>query len=137
MVRFERSTPRLPVADMPATLEFYRDILSFRVDVRWPDERPSFVVLERGGARVAFFTSEEDARDVATGRGPELYIDVTDAQALHDRLISRVEIEWGPEVYSYGCLEFAVSDPDGYLVIFTEGTDREPTTDEPSSKDGA
>jgi hypothetical protein len=44
-----------------------------------------------------------------------------------------VPIEWGPEVYSYGRREFAVRDPDGYLVIFTEPTDEAPTTTEPGS----
>ena len=40
-------------------------------------------------------------------------------------------MEWGPEVYSYGCREFAVRDPEGHTVIFTEATADEPTTDEP------
>jgi hypothetical protein len=43
----------------------------------------------------------------------------------------RVAIEWGPEVYDYGRREFALRDPDGYLVIFSEETDDPPTTAEP------
>jgi hypothetical protein len=40
-------------------------------------------------------------------------------------------IEWDPEVYSYRRREFAVRDPNGYLLIFTETTNDPPTTDEP------
>jgi hypothetical protein len=31
-----------------------------------------------------------------------------------------------PEVYHNGCREFAIRDPDGYLIIFTEETDDPP-----------
>lgn len=61
----------------------------------------------------------------------ELYIEVTDSQMLHDSVKTRLPIEWGPEVYSYRRREFAVRDPDGYLLIFTETTNDPPTTDEP------
>jgi hypothetical protein len=42
---------------------------------------------------------------------------------MHADLAGVVPIEWGPEVYFYGRREFAVRDPDGYLLIFTEPTD--------------
>jgi len=120
----ERVTPRLPVADLSAALRFYRDTRGFVADVLWPEEDPSFAILRRDGVHVAFFTGE---RATPTHRGyAELYIEVTDALRLHRELERRVEIAWGPEVYSYGRTEFAVIDPEGYMVIFTE-----PTTDEP------
>lgn len=130
--RFERLTARFPVSDMDRTLAFYRDVLGFDVDVRWPDDDPTFVILQKDAARVAFFSGDRAGPE---GRGGvELYIDVPDAQALHDELARRLPIAWGPEVYSYGCREFAVVDPEGYMVIFTEGTDEAPTTDEPHAR---
>ena len=36
-------------------------------------------------------------------------------------------IEWGPEVYWYGRREFAIRDPSGYLIIFSEATTDPPT----------
>jgi catechol 2,3-dioxygenase-like lactoylglutathione lyase family enzyme len=127
--RFERLTPRFPVADMARMLDFYGNVLGFEIDVRWPDEDPTFVILQKDAARVAFFSGDRIGPE---GRGGvELYIDVPDAQALHDELAQRVKIAWGPEVYSYGCREFAVLDPEGYMVIFTETTTDQPTTDEP------
>jgi hypothetical protein len=39
--------------------------------------------------------------------------------ALHARLADKVHIEWGPEVYGYGRLEFAIKDCNGYLLTFS------------------
>lgn len=51
---------------------------------------------------------------------------------VRGRLPERVaSAEWGPEAYSYGRLEFALRDPDGTLVIFSEATDDPPTTTKP------
>lgn len=126
-------TPRLPVNDLRGTIAFYTERLGFGVDVLWPDQRPTFVILCRDSTTLGFF-------ELAEGRpGPigyaELYIEVDDAAALHRSLADRVSMEWGPEVYSYGRREFAVRDPDGYLVIFTESTNEAPTTIEPDDRD--
>jgi len=61
----------------------------------------------------------------------ELHIEVTDARAIHAALQGHVPIEWGPEVYTYGRREFAITDRDGYLFIFSEATSDAPTIDEP------
>lgn len=127
--RFTGLAPRLPVADLARSRRFYEERLGFRATVLWPSVEPGFALLERDGARLGLFVGE----GLAPGeRSPELYVETTDARALHRRLEPDVTAEWGPEVYSYGRLEFAVRDPDGYLVIFTEPTDDPPTTEEPA-----
>jgi hypothetical protein len=40
-----------------------------------------------------------------------------------------------PEIYSSGRREFAIRDPDRYLIIFTEPTDEPTTTREPEAND--
>lgn len=122
-------TPRLPVGDLQRTISFYRQTLGFRIEVSWPDEHPSFVVLTRDKASVGFYLHNEH-RTGAIGDA-ELYVEVDDAMAFHAALLGKVPIEWGPEVYSYGRLEFGIRDPDSYLLIFSELTNDAPTTDEP------
>lgn len=126
---FENLIPRLPVADLVRAMTFYRDVLGFRPSVLWPDEGPTFAILDRGAASVGFFVP--DASRAGEIGCAELYIRVPDAERLHAELKEKCAIEWGPEVYSYGCREFALRDPDGYLIIFTEPTDDPPTTSEP------
>jgi hypothetical protein len=38
-----------------------------------------------------------------------------------------VATEWRPEVYWYGRREYAIWDPSGYLLSFSEETDDPPT----------
>lgn len=42
--------------------------------------------------------------------------------ALYATIAGNVAIEWGPEAYSYGRREFAIKDPNGYLLVFSERT---------------
>ena len=128
MSRFADVTPRLPVADLQRTIAFYQDALGFRADMVWPDHDPKFALLKRNNVTLGFFVPMEGQPN-SIGYA-ELYIEVEDAQSLHAQLSNHLAIEWGPEVYSYGRREFAIRDPDSYLVIFTEPTDEPATADE-------
>ena len=126
---FRQVTPRLPVRVLEETIAFYRDHLGFEVEVLWPDADPTFTILRKDATRVGFFVgTEHQPGDIGYA---ELYIDVLDVKVLHADLRARVPVEWGPEVYSYGRREFAVKDPNGYLLIFTEETEDAPPTPEP------
>jgi catechol 2,3-dioxygenase-like lactoylglutathione lyase family enzyme len=120
--------PRLPVVDLTRTLDFYIRQLGFAVDVAWPAAAPTFVILRRGHTRVGFFVPNEHHGPLGYA---ELYVQVSGIQELHATLARDVPVEWGPEVYSYGRREFAVRDPNQYLLIFTEATTDPATTPEP------
>ena len=119
-------TPRLPVADLGRTVAFYTRILGFEISVLWPDDRPTFAILDRDAVSLGFFTPDAHRGHVTIGTA-DLYLGADDVRALHAAIKDEVSVEWGPEVYFYGRREFAVRDPDGYLLIFTEPTDERPT----------
>jgi catechol 2,3-dioxygenase-like lactoylglutathione lyase family enzyme len=119
-------TPRLPVEDLGRTVAFYTRVLGFQVSVLWPDDQPTFVILDRDAVSLGFFTPDALRGAVTIGTA-DLYIATEDVLAQHTIIKDVVPIEWGPEVYFYGRREFAVRDPDGYLLIFTEPTDDPPT----------
>src|SRR5579863_7148167 len=109
-----KATPRLPIANVHRTVEFYRKLLGFKLSLRWPAEVPTFILLDRDDVRLAF--------DVVKNHPPQspksacgFYLETADVLALHKSLEKKIKIEWGPEVYSYGRREFALRDPDGYL----------------------
>jgi catechol 2,3-dioxygenase-like lactoylglutathione lyase family enzyme len=122
MSRFTRIVPRLPTTDLIQTIEFYTSILGFTVGSIWPDDGPTFAILNRDDIDLQFSVTAAPATSDTT-----ICIDVTDAVALHRALERKLPIEWGPEVYWYGRREFAIRDPNGYLVIFSEDSD-EPVT---------
>jgi catechol 2,3-dioxygenase-like lactoylglutathione lyase family enzyme len=125
VTRFLKVVPRLPVADLSRTTRFYTEVLGFRVGLLWPADAPAFTILERDGLAVQFYSPDGPVAEPA-GHGT-LNFEVSDVRAIHEALRERVRVEWGPEVYSYGRREFAVKDPDGYLLIFTELTSDPPT----------
>ena len=120
--------PRLPVADLQPTIAFYRDLLGFTVGPLWPEDEPSFALFDRDDVCVQFYVADRSKAEVV-GHGT-LSFEVDDATAMHAALEGRAPIEWGPEVYWYGRREFAIRDPSGYLLIFSE-----PTLDPPTCQD--
>ena len=135
MIRFTSVWPRLAVQDLTRTIAFYRDVLGFDVGLLWPDESsPTFTILGRDDVQLQFYVLAKDSpsgsnRGTVAGEGV-INIETSDVRALHAALIDQVPVEWGPEVYIYGRREFAVRDPSGYLVIFTEESRDDPTEDE-------
>ena len=126
--------PRLPVADLKAAIEFYRTHLGFGLGTSWPEDAPTFALLTRDGISLQFFVpanqSALPSRTAAPDDRPMITLDVSDARAFQAQLTkSGVAVEWGPEVYWYGRREFAIRDPNGYLVILSEETS-DPVTDE-------
>ena len=121
--------PRLPVRDLSTVIDFYKKVLGFKEDMVWPEEAPTFAILERGAVRIAFFGSDEHRKVTATGN-IELVLETADAKAEHEAVkVAGAVIEWGPEVYFYGRREFGFRDPEGNLIIFSEPTDDPPDCD--------
>jgi lactoylglutathione lyase len=128
-VSFVSATPNLLVADMPASLAFYRDVLGFELVRSVPDEAPYvFVWLKRGGVElflndvkvVASLTVKLEAGGTST-----LYVDVSDVKTLLDQLTGRAQIVMPLTDQFYGMREFAILDPDGYLLTFAQRIARE------------
>jgi len=130
MTSFRRVAPRLPVAELQPSIEFYVNFLGFKLGLLWPEIVPTFAILDRDDMSVQFCLADSPG-----GAPPEratLCFDVDDVRALHANLDGRIPVEWGPEVYWYGRREFAVRDPGGYLLIFSELTDDPPKCAEES-----
>ncbi|MDP6446382.1 MAG: VOC family protein [Pirellulaceae bacterium] len=131
MTGFQRVSPMLQVQHIERTIEFYRDILGFEVTAVWPEDKPTWCSLERGGVRFMFYTEEQRGPAPPPKVSGTIYIDVDDAEALCNELANRVDLLWGPEVYHYGMLEFAIRDVNGFTISFgspaKSGVEPEPT----------
>jgi uncharacterized glyoxalase superfamily protein PhnB len=125
MSRFLKIAPRLPVNDLTGAIAFYTNVLGFAGGPCWSEENPTFAVLERDAVQVQLIVAEP-AFSGAAGSAT-ISIEVDAAQSLCESLRPHAAIEWGPEVYWYGRREFAVKDPSGNLLIFSEPTEDPPT----------
>jgi len=115
---FKGVTPFLKTKDLGKTIEFYVNLLGFVVDSQWPAGNPTDCILDNGHVHLAFGTDPQNWYPDPCLSG-QLWIEVGDVMALHASLVGKVPIEWGPEVYSYGRLEFAIKDCNGYLLAFS------------------
>lgn len=105
-------TPMLQSGDMDRTIRWYGDMLGFRCVRRMGD---GWCHLAQDGVSLMFMRNAHVGVPHATATQ---YIYVDDVNALWETLKGRVEAEWGPEDMSYGMREFAIKDPDGYLLSF-------------------
>jgi len=113
-IAFRGITPFLKTTSLDQTSRFYVDLLGFSVDSTWSDG----CILDNGQVHLAFGTDPHGWYS-APGLSGQLWIDVDDVMALHEKLVGKVPIEWGPEAYDYGRLEFAIKDCNGYLLTFS------------------
>ena len=124
---FKKLTPNLLVASVERSLAFYVDVLGFERGMTVPDASP-FVFASVTSGPVEIFLN-----DAATavkeypafagkpiGATGTLYIEVEGVDALHDRIKSTVKVVMPIATQFYGMREFAIEDPDGYVLTFGE-----------------
>lgn len=122
MVQITSVSPVLPVPDVFRTAEYYRDVLGFSFDQIY-GQPPSFVILERGSARLMFRQPREPAAQPSAAATTCLVVD--DVEALAEELRgSGVEIETGP-IYrqTSNGKELEVRDCNGNLLWFFQAMD--------------
>lgn len=128
-----RIVPELICSDIARSLAFYCDLLGFQVRYARPAER--FAFLDRDGAELMLEQPTNWDRLAPRaelthpyGRGINLEIGVADAQRLHDAVAAAglemflpLETRWyGRADDDVGVRQFAVQDPDGYLLRFSQ-----------------
>lgn len=125
-------SPFFIVADVPATLAFYRDKLGFDITFRGPSPDDEFFgIVQRGGAMIMFkqLGVLVDGKDVAVppvpnyGREPahswDAYVNVPDPDALAAEFASRGVAFSAPiRDNDDGLRGFEIKDLDGYGLYF-------------------
>jgi uncharacterized glyoxalase superfamily protein PhnB len=111
-MRFASLVPMLQCDDIGATKAWYESVLGFHsvgmVDDGW-------CRLERDGVALMFMRNAHLGAPHATATQ---YIYCDDVMGLWDSVKGRCSAEWGPEKMPYGMIEFAIKDPNGYLLSF-------------------
>jgi lactoylglutathione lyase len=128
-----RLVPELICSDLARSRSFYCDVLDFGVRYERPDER--FVYLEREGAELML--EQPLTRDrlfpvaelvAPFGRGVNLQIEVHDVNAVHEAVLAAglavllplEERRYERDDDAVVVRQFAVQDPDGYLLRFSQ-----------------
>ena len=127
MPHFKKLTPNLVVSSVERSLAFYVDTLGFERGMTVPDASPLvFASVTSGPVEVFFNDAAAAVKEYpAFGGKPlgatgTLFIEVEGVDALHDRLKSRAKVVMPIVDQFYGMREFAIEDPDGYVITFAE-----------------
>lgn len=131
--------PELYCSDINRSLTFYTEVCGFLVRYARPEER--FAYLDRNGAELMLERPADPARTLGTaslehpfGRGVNLQIEVENVDDLYQRALDAARpIILGLEERWYrvddgeaGNRQFAVMDPDGYILRFFLDLGRRP-----------
>jgi len=131
MPSFKKLTPNLIVASVERSLAFYVDVLGFERGMTVPDQSPFVFASATSGAVEIFVNDAATAikEYPAFGGRPlgataTMFIEMDEGgekiDALHDRIKSRVKVTMPLVTQFYGMREFAIEDPDGYMITFAQ-----------------
>ena len=126
-IALKKLTPNLMVEDVNRTIEFYRDVLGFEVQVTVPEAGQfDWAMLGRDGVTLMFQSRASlggeipALADAPIGGAVTFYTEVEGVEALHAQLRGRVEIVQALHDTFYGTREFCFRDCNGYLISFSE-----------------
>ena len=124
---FSKLTPNLLVANVERSLAFYEGVLGFARGATVPERSPFVFASVSAGTVEIFFndaaTAVKEYPDLAgrpLGLTGTMFVEVTGVDALHDRLKPQVKIVMPLVTQFYGMREFAIADPDGYVITFAQ-----------------
>ena len=124
----KKLTPNLIVSSVERSLAFYTDVLGFTRAMTVPDQSPFVFASATSGDVEVFFNdkstvAKENPQFAGLsigGGGNTMFIEVEGVDALHDRIKSQAPIVMAIHTQWYGMREFAITDPDGYVITFAE-----------------
>lgn len=115
-ISITKLTPVFYAENLLPIIKFYRDILGLKVDTIFQDkENPEVIIFDHDKFSLMY---------CKTGPMPQssgqIQIDVDDIKTVIQQLPKEINIEWGPEKFEYGRIEFGIRDPNDILIVFSQ-----------------
>lgn len=129
MPHVQKLTPNLLVSNVEQSLAFYEGVLGFARGMTVPEQSPFVFASVTSGPVEIFFNDRQTVSKespqmagLAFGGGNTMFIELAGGtiDGLHDQIRSRAKIMMPLVTQWYGMREFAIADPDGYVITFAE-----------------
>ena len=127
MAQINKLRTMLATNDLKETISFYENVLGFRCigEMAHEEGKPFWAEVARDSVQLMFTwdephehePGEEHSHDPALSGS--LYLNVDDADGLYEEVKANTkDFSWEPTTQPYGMRDFAIADPNGYLLIF-------------------
>ena len=116
----ERFVPSLLIRDMAETLAFYRKLGFAVTGCDEAETSSTWAEVSRGQITCQFYSEPPHGTPSAPICSGTFSVFTSGVDALALEFRDKVGFAWGPETMDYGMKEFAVQDPNGYLIAFSE-----------------
>jgi lactoylglutathione lyase len=127
MPQLKKLTPNLIVSNVERSVAFYCDVLGFIVTDRVPEASPLvFAALTNGPVQIFLnapgpaYAEYPGLEAQPIGASMTLFMELENIGSAYDALKDNVKIVMPFEKKWYGVTEFAIADPDGYVITFAE-----------------
>ena len=122
------SIPVFPVDDVPAAIDYYVDVLSFKKDFQWPDastDRPTYAGIIRGNVQIHIAQLDRANPRANTKKVSNLNVFVEGIHDLYKEFVDKgATVDGPPTEQPYGMTIFNVTDPHGHQLCFAEPTSK-------------
>jgi lactoylglutathione lyase len=131
MPPFNKLTPNLIVSNVERSLAFYVDVLGFERGMTVPDKSPFvFASVTSGGVEIFFNDTAEVLKEhpdwagkLKPSAGNSMFLEIVGpgtVDALHDHVKAKARVVMPLTTQWYGMREFAIEDPDGFVITVAE-----------------
>jgi catechol 2,3-dioxygenase-like lactoylglutathione lyase family enzyme len=115
------ASPSLTVNDLQKSLDWYRDVLGFKVGETWKDGAGKPIGAELKAGEVTFWIGQDDwkkGRDRKKGEGFRMFcMTKKSVDDIAKRVASKGgQLDHGPTDQEWGVREIALTDPDGFKI---------------------
>lgn len=114
-MRFEKVMPVLVVQDVAQAVAFYGQ-LGFQVT----KQMEGWATLAHGDTEIMFSLSNDFMKHDKPLLTGSLYFRVDDVDSLWAKMKDKAQVSYALQDFGYGTKEFALIDPNGYLIQFAE-----------------
>lgn len=118
-------SPMLCVRNMKESIQFYQDVLGFKLGMVFPDvERAEYADLQKDGMSIMLVPARSEGINSRARLGTGVYIYMRldgDVDSYRDHLKKRgVKITYDIKDEPYGIRDFTIEDNSGYSLVFNQ-----------------
>ncbi|MCE5286812.1 MAG: VOC family protein [Pelosinus sp.] len=121
----QQLTPNLMVDNVNETVKFYQEVLGFSLVMSVP-ETGTFLWAMMSSEKVSLMFQERKSmleeypmlKDTSVGGGLTFYIKIKNVRSLYNKVQGRARIVLDLHKTFYGAEEFALQDPNGFVLTF-------------------